>query len=210
MDRKIVLPGEKIAEGKFRIPNTYTEGENIYATLIGFIDETNRYVPIEKRYKPEVGELVVGVVTDARHVGYGVDLNLPIEGFISTKFMHATLSLGDMIIARIRSIEKNGIIELTDVKRLPRGKLVTFPSSKVPRLVGKQNSMLDIIKKYGGGDVVVGTNGYVWISEKANIPLILKVMEMIEEKAHKRGLTDQVVDFFEKERAARVQGKKVI
>ncbi|MEM3422386.1 MAG: KH domain-containing protein [Candidatus Bilamarchaeaceae archaeon] len=209
MDRRIVLPGEKIAEGKFRIPNTYVEGENIYATLVGFIDENNRYVPIEKRYKPEPGELVVGVVTDARHAGYSVDLNLPTEGFISTKFMHATLMLGDMVIARIRSIERNGVIELTDIKRLPKGKIVTFPSAKVPRLVGKQNSMLDIIKKYGGGDVVVGTNGYVWISEKANIPLILKVMELIEEKAHKRGLTDRVVDFFEKEKAARAQGKVV-
>ncbi|MEM4165895.1 MAG: KH domain-containing protein [Candidatus Bilamarchaeaceae archaeon] len=209
MDRRIVLPGEKIAEGKFRIPNTYVEGENIYATLVGFIDENNRYVPIEKRYKPEPGELVVGVVTDARHAGYSVDLNLPTEGFISTKFMHATLMLGDMVIARIRSIERNGVIELTDIKRLPKGKIVTFPSAKVPRLVGKQNSMLDIIKKYGGGDVVVGTNGYVWISEKANIPLILKVMELIEEKAHKRGLTDRVVDFFEKEKAARAQGKVI-
>ncbi|MEM4625967.1 MAG: KH domain-containing protein [Candidatus Bilamarchaeaceae archaeon] len=209
MDRRIVLPGEKIAEGKFRIPNTYVEGENIYATLVGFIDENNRYVPIEKRYKPEPGELVVGVVTDARHAGYSVDLNLPTEGFISTKFMHATLMLGDMVIARIRSIERNGVIELTDIKRLPKGKIVTFPSAKVPRLVGKQNSMLDIIKKYGGGDVVVGTNGYVWISEKANIPLILKVMELIEEKAHTRGLTDRVVDFFEKEKAARAQGKVV-
>jgi len=208
MDRRIVLPGDKIAEGNVRVPNTYFENNNVYATLVGFIDENKRYVPIEKRYKPAVGETVVGVVTDARHAGYSVDLNLPAEGFISTKFMHATLMLGDMIVARIRSIERNGDIELTDVRRLPKGKLVEFPSAKVPRLIGKQNSMIDVIKKYGGGDVVVGNNGYVWISEKADIPLILKAMEMVEERAHKHGLTDTIVAFFEKEKIERAQGKR--
>jgi exosome complex component RRP4 len=208
MDRRIVLPGDKIAEGNVRVPNTYFENNNVYATLVGFIDENKRYVPIEKRYKPAVGETVVGVVTGARHAGYGVDLNLPAEGFISTKFMHATLALGDMIVARIRSIERNGDIELTDVRRLPKGKLVEFPSAKVPRLIGKQNSMIDVIKKYGGGDVVVGNNGYVWISEKADIPLILKAMEMVEERAHKHGLTDTIVAFFEKEKIERAQGKR--
>lgn len=208
MDRKIVLPGEKIAEGNVRIPNTYVENNEVYATLVGFIDENNRYVPIEKRYRPEVGETVVGVVTDARHAGYSVDLNLPEEGFISTKFMRASLMLGDMVVARIRAVERGGDIDLTDVRRLPRGKLVDFPSAKIPRLVGKQNSMIDIIKRYGGGDVVVGNNGYVWISEKANIPLILKAMEMIEERAHKRGLTDTIVSFFEKEQMERAQGKR--
>jgi len=208
MDRRIVLPGDKIAEGNVRVPNTYFENNDVYATLVGFIDENNRYVPIEKRYKPAVGETVVGVVTDARHAGYSVDLNLPAEGFISTKFMHATLMLGDMVVARIRSIERNGDIDLTDVRRLPKGKLVEFPSAKVPRLIGKQNSMIDVIKKYGGGDVVVGNNGYVWISEKADIPLILKAMEMVEERAHKHGLTDTIVAFFEKEKIERAQGKR--
>lgn len=208
MERKIVLPGDKIAEGSVRIPNTYAENNNAYATLVGFIDESNRYVPIEKRYRPEVGETVVGVVTDARHAGYSVDLNLPEEGFISTKFMRASLMLGDMVVARIRAVERGGDIDLTDVRRLPRGKLVVFPSAKIPRLVGKQNSMIDTIKRYGGGDVVVGNNGYVWISEKANIPLILKAMEMVEERAHKRGLTDAIVSFFEKEQMERAQGKR--
>ena len=199
MDRKIVLPGEKLADGKVNIPNTYSDETGTYATLVGFTDETGKYIPIEKRYKPEIGETIVGIVTDMRHAGYSVDLNMPEEGFISTKFMRVELQLGDFVIARIRVIERYGSVDLTEVRRLPRGKMVEFPSAKIPRLVGKQSSMLETLKRYGGGDILVGNNGYVWISEAANIPLIMKAMEMIEEKAHKHGLTDLVTEFFEKQ-----------
>ena len=91
MDRKIVLPGEKLADGKVNIPNTYSDETGTYATLVGFTDETGKYIPIEKRYKPEIGETIVGIVTDMRHAGYSVDLNMPEEGFISTKFMRVEL-----------------------------------------------------------------------------------------------------------------------
>lgn len=196
-DRKIVVPGEKIADGAIRIPGTYVEGAETYATQVGFLDETGRYIQLESRYRPMPEDVVVGMITDARHAGYSVDLALPKEGFISTRAVRITLELGDFVVAKVRFIERSGTVELGEVRRLPKGKIIEFPAAKIPRLIGKKSSMLDILRNNAGGDIVVGNNGYVWMSEKCDIPILLKAIEIIRAKAHKPGLTDEITKFFE-------------
>ena len=195
-ERKIVVPGEQIADTAVRIPGGYAKDGKTYATLVGFLDETGKYIPLESNYKPMMGDVVVGMITDARHAGYSVDLLLPQEGFIPARTIRISLQLGDFVVAKIRKIERGGTAEVGEVRRLPAGKIVEFPSSKIPRLIGKKSSMLDILRNNSGGDVVVGNNGYVWISEKCNIPLLLRALEMIRAKAHKPGLTDTMTKFF--------------
>jgi len=199
-ERKIVVPGEKIAEGMIRMPGGYSEGGATYATLVGFIDETGRYVQLESRYTPMPDDIVVGMITDSRHAGYSVDLALPKEGFIPSRAVRITLELGDFIVARVRTIERDGVVELCEVRRLPKGKIVEFPSAKIPRLIGKKSSMLNVLRTNAGGDIVVGNNGYVWMSEKCDIPLLLKALEIIRTKAHKPGLTDAIAKFFQEQK----------
>jgi exosome complex component RRP4 len=194
-ERRIVVPGEKIADGAIRIPGSYSDGTATYATLVGFIDE-DRYIPLESRYKPMPEDVVVGMITDSRHAGYSVDLALPREGFISSRAVRMPLELGDFVVARVRLIERSGMVEFGEVRRLPKGKIVEFPSAKIPRLIGKKSSMLDLLRNNAGGDIVVGNNGYVWMSEKCNIPLLLKAIDIIKTKAHKPGLTDTIMKFF--------------
>ncbi len=196
-ERKIVVPGEKIADTTTRIPGTYITDGAAYATLVGFLDEGGKYIPLESNYRPMMGDVVVGMITDARHAGYSIDLLLPKEGFIPARTIRITLQLGDFVVAKVRKIERNGMVEAGEVRRLPRGKIVEFPSSKIPRLIGKQSSMLDILRNNSGGDIVVGNNGYVWMSEKCNIPLLLNALEKIKAEAHKPGLTDAMTKFFE-------------
>lgn len=209
MDRKIVLPGEKIAEGTVRAPNTYVHGGSTYAAVIGMMDAEGRYIPLENKYLPGVGDVVVGMVTDVRHAGYEVDLNLPEGGFISTKFTKITLELGDFVVCKIREVTEVGDVELSEVRRLPRGKVVEFPSAKVPRLIGRKSSMIMMIKEYTGGDLVVGNNGYVWVSERCDIPLVLKTMKLIDRNAHTSGLTDRVKEFLDIEAKERGIERKV-
>ena len=78
---------------------------------------------------------------------------------------------------------------------MPSGKIVDFPSAKIPRLIGRQSSMLNLLKEAAGGDIIVGNNGYVWLSEKSDIPLLLRAIEMINRNAHMSGLTDRVAAF---------------
>ena len=192
MEKRIVLPGERIADGKVAAPNTFFEGNATYAAVVGMMDDSGRYVALENRYKATVGDVVVGMVTDVRHAGYEVDLNLPEGGFIPTRDVRLTLQLGDFVICKVKMVTEVGDTDLGEVRRLPMGKIVEFPSAKVPRLIGRQMSMLTLLKEYTGGDIIVGNNGYVWISEQCDMPLLLKAIKLIERKAHRSGLTDEV------------------
>jgi exosome complex component RRP4 len=203
MDKKIVLPGEKIANGRLNVPNTFVKGEETFAAVIGMLDGEGRYIPLENRYRPSVGDIVIGVVTDVRHAGYEVDLSLPEGGFIPTRDMRISLQLGDFVICKVKMVNEVGDVDLGEVRRLPKGKIIDFPSAKVPRLIGRKSSMLMLLKDYAGGDIMVGNNGMVWISEKSDMPLVLKAIKLIEKKAHMSGLTDEVANMLKAERGAR-------
>ncbi|MBU0591445.1 hypothetical protein KKF81_01185 [Candidatus Micrarchaeota archaeon] len=195
MEKRIILPGEKIAEGRINAANTFFDGKDTYATAIGTLDTTDRYMALESPYKPVVEDTVVGVITDVRHAGYEVDLNLPNSGFIPTRNVRITLQLGDFVLCKIKLVNEVGDVDLGEVRRLPIGKVLRYPPSKIPRLIGRKSSMIEVLKKYGNGDIMVGNNGYVWISEKNNMPIILKAIGMIKENAHRSGLTDEITNF---------------
>ncbi|MBI5222931.1 hypothetical protein HY990_00765 [Candidatus Micrarchaeota archaeon] len=199
MDKKIILPGAKISDGRLNIPNTYSDGTATYAAVIGTMDGAGHYLPLETRYRAYVGDVVIGVVVDSIHAGYRVALNLPQSGFIPTRNIKIDLQLGDFVLCKIRSVSEVGDVDLGEVRRLPRGKLIKFPSAKVPRLIGRKSSMLMLLKTYAGGDLMVGNNGYVWLSDKSNIPLLLKAISHIERKAHKSGLTDEIANLLKEE-----------
>jgi exosome complex component RRP4 len=61
----------------------------------------------------------------------------------------------------------------------------------VPRLIGKEGSMINIIKEKTGTIIRVGQNGVVWISGE-NVDKAIKAIKTIEEKSHIIGLTDEI------------------
>jgi exosome complex component RRP4 len=72
---------------------------------------------------------------------------------------------------------------------------VKVSSVKVPRIIGKKNSMIDTIQSSTGCQVTAGRNGYIWVSGAGDFSLAQKAIRMIEAQAHTRGLTDRVASF---------------
>ena len=124
-----------------------------------------------------------------------MDINLANGGFISSKFSRVSFQQGDLIFGRIKFADEVGNVDITDAKRLPAGKLVNVPASKVPRIIGKKSSMLNVIRDGTGCSIFVGNNGYIWIGGKGNLQLALKTIDFIIENAHKHGLTDKVAEY---------------
>ncbi|MCP4646209.1 MAG: hypothetical protein GY852_00550 [bacterium] len=191
---KIVVPGEMIWEQEMRVPNTVVVDGKTYATVLGMVRE-DRFIPLELVYRPKPGDNLVGVVTDVRHAGYSVDVNLAHGGFISSKFSRVSFQQGDLIFGRVKFADEVGNVDITDAKRLPAGKLLNVPASKVPRIIGKKSSMLNVIRDGTGCSTFVGNNGYIWIGGKGNLQLALKTIDFIIENAHKHGLTDKVAEY---------------
>lgn len=198
--RKIVLPGEKIADREIRLPNTFTEHGITYAAVVGMLNEEGMYIALEARYKPVVEDTILGIVTDVRQAGYNIDINLPYLCFLPSRSTRIRFEIGDIVAGKVGLVDEIGNVDMADAKKLPRGKIVEFPPAKVPRLIGRKSSMVSVLKEAAGGDIIIGNNGYVWLSEDSNIPLILKAMNLIIQKAHFSGLTDEVTQFLKNEK----------
>ncbi len=77
--------------------------------------------------------------------------------------------------------------------KLDGGFLVEISPSKVPRVIGKSGSMIQLIQGSTGAKLVVGQNGRVWIEGgPEQIRKVREVLQLIDEEGQRRGLTDRV------------------
>ncbi|ASI98259.1 exosome complex RNA-binding protein Rrp4 [Thermococcus celer] len=214
--RELVVPGTLLAQGPFKSGRgTFREGNRIYSTVVGLVDirgDAVRVIPLEGPYIPEVGDNVLGKIIDVRFSNWSVDIGAPYEANLRVQDateeridvlktdLRKIFDIGDIIYAKIKAYNEINQIDLT-TKGMPfkggplrGGQIVEITPSKVPRLIGKGGSMINLIKKLTGTRIIVGQNGWVWVSgrneelERLAIEAVLKV----DRESHTRGLTDRV------------------
>ncbi|AHL23692.1 MULTISPECIES: exosome complex RNA-binding protein Rrp4 [Thermococcus] len=217
--RELVVPGTLLAQGPFKNGRgTFREGNRIYSTVIGLVEirgDLIRVIPLEGPYIPEVGDNVLGKIVDVKFSNWTVDIgapyqaNLRVQDAVEERIdllktdLRKIYDIGDIIYAKVKAFNEINQIDLT-TKGMPfkggplrGGQLVTITPSKVPRLIGKGGSMINMIKKLTGTRIIVGQNGWVWVSgkndelEKLAIEAILKV----DRESHTQGLTDRVKEY---------------
>ncbi|ASJ00063.1 exosome complex RNA-binding protein Rrp4 [Thermococcus gorgonarius] len=217
--RELVVPGTLLAQGPFQAGRgTFREGNRIYSTVVGLVEirgDTIRVIPLEGPYIPEVGDNVLGKIVDVKFSSWTVDIGAPYQATLRVQDaveeridllktdLRKIFDIGDIIYAKVKAFNEVNQIDLT-TKGMPfnggplrGGQLVTITSSKVPRVIGKGGSMINMIKKLTGTRIIVGQNGWVWVSgknrelEKLAVEAILKV----NRESHTRGLTDRVKEF---------------
>jgi exosome complex component RRP4 len=77
--------------------------------------------------------------------------------------------------------------------------LVEISPSKVPRLIGKRGTMIQMIEMATDAAITIGQNGWVVISCESSEGLLKakKAIQMVNEQAHIANLTDQVKEMLE-------------
>ena len=108
--------------------------------------------------------------------------------------------IGDMIACKVESIKRKGVdltIKGRELGRLEGGIIISINSNKVPRVIGKEGSMVKIIKDATGCDITVGQNGIVWIrGENIENEIIAKeAILYITAHSFVNGLTDKVQEW---------------
>jgi exosome complex component RRP4 len=212
----MVIPGEAVGgPGLKPGPGTFRQGDTIVAALLGVRAERDGVVtiiPANGRYMPEQGDPVIGAVTDFGPSHWLVDINAPYPAPL-----HATESpwdvefgdtarymrVGDVILAFILSVDEAKKVQLTmrdrEARRVQGGILMQISPTKVPRLIGKQGSMISMIKETTRSGIFVGQNGVIWIEgDDANAALAEKAIRFIEERAQAFGLTEAVRELLER------------
>jgi len=201
MDKKIVIPGDLLTLEKKKLgQNTYIENEKIYSSVIGLVTENPEYISViamNGPYLPIVGDGILGIVKSEIVNGYFLDYNSPGEIYLPKSNLSKELRIGSVIFARIRNITESDSIELENVNVLPQGCIFDTSPVKVPRLIGKNDSMLNLFKQYTESSIVIGKNGWVWyISKKPQ--LLEKAMNLVANNSQKSNLTNTIKEYLEK------------
>jgi exosome complex component RRP4 len=92
-------------------------------------------------------------------------------------------------------------------RKLKGGRLLSVTPAKVPRIIGKGGSMVEMIKKLTDTQIVVGQNGLVWIKGE-NEDLAAEAVMTIEQKSHVKGLTDYIKAMLEDRSGRKIEEKE--
>lgn len=221
-NKEIVVPGEIIAEGTENIiGNTYRDGNKIHAAMLGLINtEAKALIPLAGRYIPKRGDMIICKVIDVSLNGWRLDTNsaysamLPLKEAVSefvTRGADLTqyYALGDYVVCKIINVTSQKLVDVTTMgpglKKLIGGRIIEVNTYKVPRIIGKQGTMVGMIKQATGCRIIVGQNGLIWINgEPEKEFLAVQTIKRIERESHLSGLTDTIKEFLEKESGAKI------
>lgn len=215
-NRDLVIPGDVLYEGRIRTgDNTHRSQGKVSASRIGLVDyrrDTVSVIALEAGFNPLVGDLVVGEVTDIELGRWLVDIDaatnavLNVPDAIDAPFrtdivMPDILDVGDIIIAKIVDMDRRRTPILSilgrDLGKVEEGFSIRLTPSKIPRLIGKKGSMVNMILRETGSNIVIGQNGRILIHGKTREQEVnaVNVIEKIEREAHISGLTNRVQEY---------------
>jgi len=218
-DKRYVIPGDIITTGPYRPEqNVILDGNKIIATCIGLSDITDgavRVIPLTGGYIPKGDDLVVGKVISHSAMSWEVDINscylgiLPASDVFGRDFsshaddLTAKLGNGDLIAARIVNFDRtrDPLITISgrELGKIDSGELIKISTSKVPRLIGKRGSMIQMIEEATNANITIGQNGIIIASceNPDGLSKAIRAINMIEEDSHRINLTDMVKKMLE-------------
>jgi len=221
-NRQLVTPGDLLAENEYiNGENTYKENGKIYATRVGlFVAEDKRVhvVALKAFYLPMVGDTVVGKVLEVTLGGWVTDIRAPYLAMLRASDalerpfkpqkddLPSLFDVGDIMVAKIVAYDRTRDPLLTVLERglgkVTRGQIIEINPTKIPRVIGKQGSMVGMIKEETGCQITIGQNGRIIISGKTpeDERLAIMAIRKIEQEAHTSGLTDRVTEMLRKEK----------
>lgn len=205
MSKDIVVPGEVVSQARKKLgAHVYIGAGAIRADVLGIKSEYEdavSVVPLKGKYVPVEGDVIVGVVTEEKHAGYMVELNSFYPSFISKMDVREHLKPGTVISAKVMRVDELNEADISGVRVLYGGEIVQMSAVKVPRLIGKNASMLNMIQRGTNAMLVVGRNGLVWVKgEKTR--LALECIRRVERLAHMEHLTNDIQSFIEQQKQA--------
>eukprot|EP00035_Acanthoeca_spectabilis_P034300 m.28278 g.28278 ORF g.28278 m.28278 type:complete len:290 (-) comp6529_c0_seq1:900-1769(-) len=181
---QVVTPGDVITAdaGYMRGHGTFQLGDELIASVAGVVHQVNKLIcvrPLRSRYVPEIGDVVVGRITEVGQRRWKVDIHTRLDAVLMLSsvnlpggqlrrksasdelLMRHMFVEGEVISAEVQSIFQDGAPSL-HTRSLKYGKL-TMGSfvSVVPALVKRCKNHFH--KLPCGVSVVLGNNGYIWV-----------------------------------------------
>ena len=208
-NKDLVIPGQVLADDEYYSGRgTFKENGKICSSLMGLVSLRNkkiRVIPLKSKYVPKKGDVVIGKINDVRFSMWDVDINSPYSGILPAfevfgrekKELNKVYDVGDVLFLRVGDVDEIKKAKLglkgRGMGKFKGGIIVDIAPTKVPRLIGKKGSMINMIKDKTKCKIVVGQNGLVWVKGDGDMEQLTKnVIHLIEAEAHTSGLTNKI------------------
>ncbi len=214
-NREIVIPGDLLdASGLKAGSGAYAEDGKVFAAQLGIKSVKSNFVnviPLGGRYIPTAGDSVIGKVIDIGPSNWLIDINSPypaplhvnevpwrVEFGDTSKY----LNVGDTLLAKVLMVDETKRVQVTmkeqGLRKLSGGQVIDISYSKVPRVIGKGGSMIQLIKSHTNCRIFIGQNGRIWLDgEIESMVTAIHAIRMIEEGAQASRLTEKVKEYLE-------------
>ncbi len=213
-ERKIVIPGETIVTGSSYLPSdgSYRDGEDVVAKVYGIVsiqENQVKVIPLSGTYFPRRGNTIIGTIDDITMNGWLIDFGGSNRAFLSLnevpRYINKNeltdfLDFGDSVVVKVwdtkgRSIDVS--IKMRGFGKIEGGMLMNVNPNKVPRIIGKEGSMVKLIRDSTGCNITVGQNGVIWIKGRDldNEIKVRTIIEFIVENSVAVGLTEKTEEF---------------
>ena len=208
-NKDLVIPGQILADDEYYPGRgTFKEDGKVCSSLIGLVSLRNkkiRVTPLKSKYVPKKGDVVIGKINDVRFSMWDVDINSPYSGILPAfevfgrdkKELSRVYDVGDVLFLRVIDVDEVKKAKLglkgRGLGKFKGGIIVDISPTKVPRLIGKKGSMINMIKDKTKCKIVVGQNGLVWVKGNEDMEqLTRRIIHLIEDEAHTSGLTNKI------------------
>lgn len=182
--KHLVVPGDTITTdtGFMRGHGTYMGEEKLIASVAGSVERVNKLIcvkALKTRYNGEVGDIVVGRITEVQQKRWKVETNSRLDSVLLLSSMNLPggelrrrsaedelamrgfLQEGDLISAEVQAVFSDGAVSL-HTRSLKYGKLGQGVLVQVsPSLVKRQKTHFHDLPC--GASVILGNNGFIWI-----------------------------------------------
>ncbi|XP_030552436.1 exosome complex component RRP4 homolog [Rhodamnia argentea] len=156
----------------------------VVATVCGVVERVNKLIyvrTLRARYKPEVGDIIVGRVIEVAPKRWRLDINYSQDAVLMLSSinmpdgiqrrrtaedelnMRSIFEENDVLCAEVRGFQHDGLhLQARSQKygKLQRGQLLSIP----PYIVKRQKQHWHYLEEYGI-DLILGCNGFVWVGE---------------------------------------------
>ncbi|MFW9826384.1 MAG: exosome complex RNA-binding protein Rrp4 [Candidatus Thorarchaeota archaeon] len=208
------------------------EKNKIISLNIGLKQIKKNYInviPLRGFYTPHPGDKVIALVVDKNPVKYKCDINAKDFGQLKPKntvkksrirgfkggppgqeeLNTEKFDIGDILVVKILSADRLNKPELTTVgKYLGKktgGIVITIDPPKIPRVIGRNGSMIKMLKSLTNCNIFVTQNGRIWLKGEniAHERLLIESVKKIASEAHTVGLTDRMEEYIINEKKKR-------
>ncbi len=173
----------------FRGHGTYVENSEIKSSVVGVVKQINKLISVipikSKKYSGEIGDVVVGRVVEVQKKRWRIDTNSRLDSVLlissinlpggelrrrnaeDEQSMRKLLQEEDLLSAEVQNVFADGSLSLhtrsLKYGKLSQGVLVTVS----PTLVKRRKTHFHNLPC--GVSVIIGNNGYIWISPTINV-----------------------------------------